>query len=134
MTNEKRLIGRDISVQERRGNLEKFYAPWQRRTIADHFQEATKRFNHLAYVHVDHKTITYQETWHQAKVYAKAMLDIGVKRRDHIAVLMENDLHYPALFIATSLIGAVIVPLNSMLRKDELSYILTQSDAKYLFF
>lgn len=134
MGNDKLLIGKHIPVVERRTRLEEQYSPWQRKTIATHFQEVCQRFGTTDYVHINDETITYEETWKRAKAYAKAMLKLGVKRRDHIAVLMENDLHYPALFIATSIIGAVIVPLNSMLRQDELAYILTQSDAKYLFF
>src|SRR5699024_7172850 len=31
-----------------------------------------------------------------------------------------------------SLVGAVFIPLNTMLSKDELAYILSQSDARYL--
>src|SRR5690625_4370332 len=61
------------------------------------------------------------------------MLQLGVKRRDHIAVLMENDLSYPSLYIATSMVGAVLIPINTMLQKDELAYILNQSETQFLF-
>ena len=134
MSNNKLLIGKHIPVQERRAQLEKKHAPWSRQTLATHFYAACKTFGKSAYVHINDETITYEETWERATVYAKAMLQMGVKRRDHVAILMENDLHYPSLFIATSMIGAVFVPLNSMLRKDELKYILTQSDSRFLFF
>src|SRR5690625_4005445 len=134
MVKNKLLIGKYIPIEERRAMLEENYSPWRRKTIATHFSEVCRKFGQTKYVHINGDSITYEETWKQALTYAKAMLELGVKRRDHIAVLMENDLHYPALFIATSIIGAVIVPLNSMLRQDELAYILTQSDAKYLFF
>src|SRR5690625_1437951 len=57
---------------------------------------------------------------------------LGVKRRDHIAILMDNDASFPSLMIATSMVGAVLIPINSMLTRGEVEYILTQSDTKYL--
>src|SRR5699024_12513419 len=53
-------------------------------------------------------------------------------RRDHIAILMDNDASFPSLMIATSMVGAVLIPINSMLTRGEVEYNLTQSDTKYL--
>src|SRR5690625_4774334 len=134
MTYNNRLIGKDIPVEKRRAALETNYKHWPRETISTHFAKVIPTFANNPYIYIDDEMITYEDVWLRARHYAKAMLQMGVKRRDHVAVLMQNDLHYPALFIATSMIGAVFVPLNTMLHKDELAYILTQSDAKYLFF
>src|SRR5699024_10583041 len=56
----------------------------------------------------------------------------GVKRRDHVAILMDNDASFPSLMVASYIVGAVFIPINSMLTKSELEYILSQSDTKYL--
>src|SRR5690625_7883534 len=45
---------------------------------------------------------------------------------------MENDKSYPSLMIAASLVGAVFIPINTMLGEEELEYILNQSDAGFL--
>src|SRR5699024_1949176 len=76
---------------------------------------------------------TYEAIWKDAIQYAKGLIALGVKRRDHLAVVMDNHDTYPALMIASSIVGSVFVPINSMLAKDELAYILKQSDSSLLF-
>lgn len=83
-------------------------------------------------MYIDGKELTYGEVWDLAVQYAKAFMKLGVKRRDHIAILMNNDATYPSLMIASSMVGAVFIPINAMLTKDELGYIVSQSDTQYL--
>src|SRR5699024_1643674 len=45
----------------------------------------------------------------------------------------DNGPQFPALMFASSMVGAVFVPINSMFAKDELAYILKQSDSRFLF-
>jgi fatty-acyl-CoA synthase len=117
---------------KRRNTLETRYPTWPRETIATHFSKASAKYYDSPFIHTESEKITYGEIWENANTYAKSLLNLGVKRRDHIAILMENDGAYPALMIASSLIGAVFIPINTMLGEDELSYILCQSDTKFL--
>jgi fatty-acyl-CoA synthase len=123
-------ITEDISA--RRAALDARFNNWPRNTIATHFYQACSTYPERMYIQTDNDSITYKETWELAKNYAKALINLGVKRRDHVAMLMENDVVYPALMIACSMVGAVFIPINTMLSKNELKYILTQSDARYL--
>src|SRR5699024_2692979 len=84
------------------------------------------------FLYIGNNTITYEQMWQDALLYAKSFKQLGVKRRDHIAVLMNNQASYPALMIAASIVGAVFIPINAMLSKKELAYILQQSDAEFL--
>ncbi|MFD1065844.1 class I adenylate-forming enzyme family protein [Oceanobacillus locisalsi] len=120
------------SVDERRNDLIEAYPVWNRDTIASHFQTSVNAYANQAFMHIDGKTYTYQDVWNQAVQIAKAFIYSGVKRREHVAVLMDNDATYPSLMIASSMVGAVFIPLNSMLSKEELKYILKQSDTNYL--
>lgn len=120
------------SVLERRRALENQYPVWPRNTLATHFSKACQTYRDRPFIYIEDTTVTYGAVWEKAYEYAKAFIKLGVKRRDHIAVLMENDQTYPSLMIATSLVGAVFIPLNTMLAKDELAYILQQSDTRYL--
>lgn len=120
------------SATERRNALESQFPIWTRDTIATHFSKACAKYHDRPFVYVGDKTITYDDLWTDAYKYAKSLLNLGVKRRDHIAILMENDQAYPSLMIASSLIGAVFIPINTMLGQDELAYILCQSDARFL--
>lgn len=120
------------SAAERRHALESQYPIWARETLATHLSKACVTYHDRPFLHNEDETNTYGEIWTNANTYAKSLLKLGVKRRDHIAILMENDLAYPALMIASSLIGAVFIPINTMLGEDELSYILRQSDTNFL--
>lgn len=122
------------TINERRNTLESRFPEWPRDTIATHFLKACQQFGDQPFLHIAGETITYDEVWKRAEHYAKSFLQIGVKKRDHISVLMENDKTYPSLLIAASMVGAVLIPINTMLSKNELAYILSQSDTKFLFF
>ncbi|GGK06538.1 AMP-binding protein [Lentibacillus kapialis] len=120
------------SVLERREALEARFPVWPRNTVAGHFAKACDQFTDRPFLYINDEEYTYGEVWNKAVQYAKAFIRLGVKRRDHIAVLMDNDAAYPSLMIASSIIGAVFIPINAMLAKDELEYIISQLDAKYL--
>src|SRR5690625_5165963 len=117
---------------ERREALERQYPTWTRETLATHFSKVCANHHDKPFIYIEDQTVTYGEIWTRACTYAKALLKLGVKRRDHVAILMENDPAYPSLIIASSMIGAVVIPLNTMLGEEELSYILRQSDAHFL--
>lgn len=121
------------SVSERRQALEARFPEWPRDTVAGHFYKASRQYKDRNYMHIDGETFTYGEVWDQAVQYAKALIALGVKRRDHIAVLMNNHAVYPSLMIASSIVGGVFIPINAMLTKDEVKYILFQSDTQFLF-
>ncbi|MEK4304446.1 class I adenylate-forming enzyme family protein [Oceanobacillus sp. FSL K6-0251] len=120
------------TVNERREELLEGYPVWNRDTIAAHFQKSVEAYADQAFMHINGMTYTYQNVWDHAVEIAKALIHNGVKRRDHLAVLMDNDVAYPSLMIASSMVGAVFIPLNSMLSKAELTYILRQSDTNHL--
>lgn len=121
-----------LSVKERRESLEARYPTWPRDTLWQHFAKACEQFGEQPYFYLEEREISYQEVWQEAETYAKAFLALGVKRREHIAVLMANHHTFIPLMIAANKIGAVFIPINAMLTSDELHYILTQSDSDYL--
>ncbi|BCJ88412.1 class I adenylate-forming enzyme family protein [Effusibacillus dendaii] len=120
------------SAEERRKWLESEFPVWPRRTIASHFAHQSEKYAKHPLLLLPERQYTYEEIWRQARAIAKSLLAAGVERRDHIAVLMANEAEFVALMIAIWLVGAVCVPLNTMLRQDELAYLLRQSDSRYL--
>ncbi|MEE8565621.1 MAG: AMP-binding protein [Candidatus Thermoplasmatota archaeon] len=64
---------------------------------------------------------------------AKSLMDIGIKRGDHIAVWANNLPEWIFLQFASAKIGAVLVTVNTYYKSFELEYLLKQSDAKILF-
>ncbi|MEN9588305.1 MAG: hypothetical protein RLZZ481_91 [Pseudomonadota bacterium] len=64
--------------------------------------------------------------------FARALLALGLKRQDHVAVWLGNSLEWALTFCACARIGAVLVPINTRYTASEAGYILAQSDAKAL--
>ncbi|RMH12518.1 MAG: long-chain fatty acid--CoA ligase, partial [Gammaproteobacteria bacterium] len=64
---------------------------------------------------------------------ANAMIQRGIKKGDHVAVSCPNLPYFPMVYYAILKIGAVVVPLNILLKRHEIQYHLEDSDAKAYF-
>jgi fatty-acyl-CoA synthase len=64
---------------------------------------------------------------------AKALLALGVRKGDHVAVWGQNVPEWVTLQFATGKVGAVLVTVNPAYKSHELKYVLDQSDAAALF-
>jgi fatty-acyl-CoA synthase len=62
------------------------------------------------------------------------MQALGIKRGDHVGILMGNDEHWLSLFYGAALIGAVSVPVNTRFKTAEIAFCLKQADCKLLFY
>ncbi|WP_343271922.1 AMP-binding protein [Lentibacillus songyuanensis] len=122
------------SVTERRREIERQFPTWERKTLGAHFAERAQKFPDRPLLLTTDREYTYRQVWNDSLNIAKALMAMGINRRDHVALLMENKLEYMPLKIAISLVGAVCVPINTMLREEELEYTLRQSDTNWLFF
>lgn len=73
--------------------------------------------------------IGYAALLDQARALAQALIAKGVKRGDHIAILIPNSCEYAASLFGITLIGAVAVPLNARHKAAELGYIIRNAQA-----
>ncbi len=73
--------------------------------------------------------------WHRLSAEtAAALAAVGVGPGDMVAVLCPGSAVWPILQAACSRLGAVLVPLNSRYRQDELSYVLGLTRPKAIFY
>ncbi|MEZ3158948.1 class I adenylate-forming enzyme family protein [Microbacterium sp. BWT-B31] len=77
-------------------------------------------------------TLTYAELDRLTCRYAHALVALGVKHGDRVALMMYNAIDYAALYFAITSIGAVCVRLNFRLGPDELRYMLNDSGTRVL--
>ncbi|TET18434.1 MAG: AMP-binding protein [Dehalococcoidia bacterium] len=77
--------------------------------------------------------ITYDALLERANSIASALLKMGVKRGDKVAIWMSNIPEWVYIHFACVKIGAAIIPLNTRYKVHELEYILRQSDSTTLF-
>ncbi len=64
---------------------------------------------------------------------AASLLRLGIAKGDPVAILSTNSIAYVEIICALMKIGAVGVPLNYRLTKNEISSLLEHSAAKALF-
>lgn len=80
---------------------------------------------------VDYKR-TYSEFCSDVDTFARALISLGVKRGDHVAVWATNVPQWYITFWATVKIGAVLVTVNTAYKIYEAEYLLRQSDTHTL--
>jgi acyl-CoA synthetase (AMP-forming)/AMP-acid ligase II len=79
------------------------------------------------------RRFTYSETNRRVNKLCHSLLSLGLRKGDKVAVFMENSIEIVEIFLATAKTGLVIVPINFRLVGKEVSYIVTNSDAKAFF-
>lgn len=75
---------------------------------------------------------TFADLNHRCKEMASWLYDQGIRKGDRIALLSPNHLSYFELLFACGKIGAVFVPINWRLSRQEISYILTDCSPKLI--
>src|SRR6478672_13713047 len=80
--------------------------------IADQFSE------HDALVTADRR-LTFAELRDEVRRAAAAMIDLGVRAGDRVAIWSPNTWHWVVACLATHYAGAVVVPLNTRYTASE---------------
>lgn len=120
------------SIPARQEALESLYAPWRPRTLDQLLDEVTTRHPQRAFVITDERTWTYHELSDWVERLAAGLVAAGVAPGEHIAVVLANYPEFVAIKFAIARVGAVMVPINYLNRRDELGFVLHQSDAVML--
>lgn len=77
---------------------------------------------------------TYKQFYDETTRVTKALIGLGVKKGEHIAIWATNVPEWLLLQFASARIGAVLVTVNTSYQTNELEYLLKQSDSTTLFF
>ena len=77
--------------------------------------------------------ITYDSYMDKANSMANALLELGVKKDDKVAIWMSNKPEWVFAHFAAVKIGAPVIPLSTRYKSYELEYILKKSDTTTLF-
>ena len=77
--------------------------------------------------------LTYAEINSKANMVANALKKVGIEKGDKVALSCPNLPFFPIIYYGILKTGAVVVPLNILLKGREIAYHLTDSDAKAYF-
>lgn len=76
--------------------------------------------------------ISYENLYKRCAAVAKQLHTLGVKKGDRVALLFPNHPEFVSAFFAVVGLGAAVVPVNPLLKSDEIAHILSDSQAKLL--
>jgi fatty-acyl-CoA synthase len=76
---------------------------------------------------------TYAQLTENAWLRAQSFYSMGIRRGDHVGLLMPNCIDYVELEYGITLLGAVAIPINARFKPGELGYVIENADLKALF-
>lgn len=80
------------------------------------------------------RRMTYDQINAAANRLAALLISRGVAAGDRVAMSIPNLLEFPIVYYGILKMGAVVVPLNTMLKRTEVAYHLSDSGARAFFF
>ena len=97
-------------------------------TMGDLLLSAADRYPDTPALIFPDAQFTYQELANRALHRARSLQALGVRPRDHVAILMHTCPDFVEVFFAAALCGAVVVPINARYRAGELAYVIENGD------
>ncbi|HEU4325456.1 MAG TPA: long-chain fatty acid--CoA ligase [Roseiflexaceae bacterium] len=97
--------------------------------IAQHVERNRGRFPHQNALTFEGKTYTYVGLDELANRAANGLRGLGVARGDRVALFLPNIPEFIFCYLGALKIGAVVVSVNAMLKRDEVRFILEDSGA-----
>lgn len=126
------------SVYESKPWLDRYAAyvprelPPPEKSMIDLFEESAARVPDRDAVRYFDATISFAELNRMAEAFAVRLSGWGVEKGDRVAIYTQNNPHFLIAQYGAWKRGAIVVPLNPMLKARELDYHLNDSGAKVL--
>jgi acyl-CoA synthetase (AMP-forming)/AMP-acid ligase II len=104
-----------------------------RRTIPQVLDRIADEFAERDALVTPDRRLTFAELRHDVRRAAAAMVDLGVRAGDRVAIWSPNTWHWVVACLATTYAGGVLVPLNTRYTATEATDILARTGAPLLF-
>lgn len=105
----------------------------RRATLGDLIARSALRFGNRIALVAGQERISYETLNQRSCQAANAFLKMGIGRGDRVAFLTHNCLEYIYCRLGLAKIGAATVPINFMLKGQELTYIIQNAEPKAFF-
>ncbi len=76
--------------------------------------------------------LSYKQLWRAINEIASGLMKLNINKTDRIAIYLPKQFETVIGFFATSLAGAVFVPVNPVLKPKQVAHILRDSGARFL--
>src|SRR5678815_4262549 len=101
-----------------------------KRSIVDYLAENARRTPDAVAVHFKEKKISFKEIEDASARCRGALATLGVSPGDKVALIMSDSPEMMLAMLGVMGMGAIVVPLSTMLRPAEIEYMLKDSGAK----
>ncbi len=78
---------------------------------------------------VENTYLTYQQLNQKVNQFANVFKTKGLKKGDHVAVMLPNSSDFPVTWLALAKLGAIMIPINTRYQVTDLEYVLKDSDS-----
>jgi len=95
-------------------------------------EESAEKFPSRISLVFGSKKISYSRLLQNSSKLASGLKSLGVKAQDKVAIWLPNCPEFVYAFFAALRLGAVIVPINTMLKREEALYMIDDCKAKTL--
>jgi crotonobetaine/carnitine-CoA ligase len=103
--------------------------PLKQRTIGHLLADKATRVGDRTWLISGDQRYTYAQAHDLSNRYANGFRELGVRKGDHVAVMLPNCPEFIWTIWGLAKLGAVTVPLNTAARGELLRYFITQSDS-----
>jgi long-chain acyl-CoA synthetase len=103
-------------------------------TLSALLSEKAKKIPKKTCIKFEKKRFTYSEIDNIVSLVAGGLNTLGLRTNDRVAILMDNCPEYIISYFAIVRAGGIVVPLNTFLTPDEISFILHDSACKILLY
>src|SRR5690242_6674860 len=94
-------------------------------------ENARRRPDKTALVEGDLR-LTFAQVWQRARAQAGALVGLGVRPGERVALMAPNTAEFPQAYYAIAAAGAVVVPVHLLLSAAEVEHVLKDSGATLL--
>jgi acyl-CoA synthetase (AMP-forming)/AMP-acid ligase II len=105
---------------------------WDGKTIGAALDGATEKYGDKVAMVFDNGAVTYDQLKKTSDIIARGFLSLGIGKGDKVAIWMAGYAEWSYLYFALARIGAIMVPVNTRYRPEEVQYLLNKSKASIL--
>lgn len=110
--------------------LRRRYNQATRWVVADIVRRSAYRYPDKPALIYRDTTLTYSELEKECNRVANALIDLGIKKYDRVAILAHNTIDHVLTWLGTAKAGGVYLAINYLLRGKDIAYCINHSEAK----
>lgn len=95
-------------------------------------EKGAERFSDKTALFFLDRKISYKELYNITARLSQGLKNLGIKKKDSVAIFLHNAPEFIPAYFAIINIGAICVPINNMLKEEELGFILKDSGARLI--